>query len=72
MAKFLLNNCFTRFNGTFLLPPGEEAGQEAGRDPAPGPLPGCFTADSREGFHLTYYWFYLQQWPGMPHTLSGL
>ena len=23
------------------------------------PLPFCFTADSREGYHMTYYWFYL-------------
>jgi secretion-regulating guanine nucleotide exchange factor len=25
-------------------------------------LPGCATSDSREGFHLTYYWFYIMDW----------
>ena len=25
-------------------------------------LPGCTTADSREGFHMTYYWFYIFDW----------
>ena len=24
----------------------------------------------REGYHMTYYWFFLYQWPGMPHTLD--
>ena len=26
------------------------------------PLPGCWTAESREGFHMTYYWFYVLDW----------
>ncbi|XP_078599266.1 uncharacterized protein LOC144874681 [Branchiostoma floridae x Branchiostoma japonicum] len=26
------------------------------------PLPGCFTMESREGYHMTYYWFYLLDW----------
>ena len=25
-------------------------------------LPGCATADSREGYHMTYYWFYIIDW----------
>eukprot|EP00052_Salpingoeca_macrocollata_P004496 m.41657 g.41657 ORF g.41657 m.41657 type:complete len:155 (+) comp14254_c0_seq2:3-467(+) len=25
-------------------------------------LPMCFTMDSREGYHMTYYWFYALQW----------
>ena len=25
-------------------------------------LPGCYTSDSREGFHMTYYWFYIIDW----------
>ncbi|XP_013379826.1 uncharacterized protein LOC106151235 isoform X1 [Lingula anatina] len=25
-------------------------------------LPGCFTAESREGYHMTYYWFYIIDW----------
>ena len=25
-------------------------------------LPGCATADSREGYHMTYYWFYIFDW----------
>ena len=29
-------------------------------------LPGCFTADSREGYHMTNYWFYILHW-----SLSG-
>ncbi|XP_062502722.1 uncharacterized protein LOC134179782 [Corticium candelabrum] len=26
------------------------------------PLPGCATAESREGYHMTYYWFYILDW----------
>ena len=25
-------------------------------------LPGCYVTDSREGWHLTYYWFYILEW----------
>jgi secretion-regulating guanine nucleotide exchange factor len=25
-------------------------------------LPGCFVADSREGYHMTYYWFFILDW----------
>lgn len=28
-------------------------------------LPGCATADSREGYHMTYYWFYIIDWTMM-------
>ena len=55
--------CTINFNGTFVLPsPGNEEDKEY-------PLPGCFTGDSREGYHMTYYWFYLYTWPGRPHGL---
>merc|ERR1719336_638818 len=49
--------CVIHTNGTFILPPQPRA------PGVPGPLPGCFTADSREGYHMTYFWFYLYQWP---------
>ena len=26
------------------------------------PLPGCFVADSREGYHMTNYWFHVIDW----------
>ena len=25
-------------------------------------LPGCYVEDSREGAHMTYYWFYIFDW----------
>jgi len=25
-------------------------------------LPGCWVADSREGYHMTYYWFHILDW----------
>ena len=25
-------------------------------------LPGCFVMDSREGYHMTYYWFHILDW----------
>lgn len=25
-------------------------------------LPGCFNAESREGYHMTYYWFNILDW----------
>ena len=25
-------------------------------------LPGCFVMDSREGYHMTYYWFHALDW----------
>ena len=25
-------------------------------------LPGCYIEDSREGFHMTYFWFYVLDW----------
>ena len=31
-------------------------------DPTESLLPGCFVADSREGYHMTYYWFYILDW----------
>ena len=31
-------------------------------DPTESLLPGCFVADSREGYHTTYYWFHILDW----------
>ncbi len=31
-------------------------------DPTESLLPGCFVADSREGYHMTYYWFHILDW----------
>lgn len=28
----------------------------------PAFLPGCFNAESREGYHMTYYWFNILDW----------
>ena len=28
----------------------------------PSLLPGCFNAESREGYHMTYYWFNVLDW----------
>jgi len=25
-------------------------------------LPGCWLGDSREGYHMTYYWFHILDW----------
>ncbi len=33
-------------------------------------LPGCFTADSREGYHMTNYWFYILDWTSAEGTLK--
>ena len=45
--------CDINWNGTYLTP--KAAGMSS-------PLPGCFTMESREGYHMTYYWFYLLDW----------
>merc|ERR1719323_2854089 len=48
--------CNINFNGTFLLPQPLPVARNYLRMP---PLPFCFTMDSREGYHMTYYWFFL-------------
>ena len=30
-------------------------------------LPGCFISDSQEGWHVTYYWFYILEWEILEH-----
>ncbi|KAK7474102.1 hypothetical protein BaRGS_00034631 [Batillaria attramentaria] len=42
--------CQIPWNGSYLDPP------------SPSPLPACFVMDSREGYHMTYYWFRLLEW----------
>jgi hypothetical protein len=50
--------CDIVFSGQYLPPPLVDAG-----DPATASvLPGCFTIDSREGYHMTYYWFHILEW----------
>ncbi|XP_033750899.1 uncharacterized protein LOC117335088 [Pecten maximus] len=47
--------CSIGWNGTYLVP----------RDPTKpnqSLLPGCMTGDSREGYHMTYYWFHILDW----------
>lgn len=57
--------CTIAWNGSYLLPtkPPSSATLES-------LLPGCATGDSREGYHMTYYWFYILDWntnnQGMP------
>eukprot|EP00058_Branchiostoma_floridae_P013211 XP_002598699.1 hypothetical protein BRAFLDRAFT_95815 [Branchiostoma floridae] len=50
--------CQIPWNGTYVSP-------RPNTDPMhDSPLPGCFTMDSREGWYLTAYWFYLLDWGG--------
>ncbi|XP_019615454.1 PREDICTED: uncharacterized protein LOC109463181 isoform X1 [Branchiostoma belcheri] len=52
--------CHIPWNGTYVSPrPGKDARDDS-------PLPGCVTSDSREGWYLTYYWFYLLDWGWAP------
>ncbi|XP_041365353.1 uncharacterized protein LOC121380555 [Gigantopelta aegis] len=46
--------CSIQWNGTYLTP--------GTTDPGESLLPGCFVMDSREGYHMTYYWFHLLDW----------
>ncbi|XP_064604006.1 uncharacterized protein LOC135469314 isoform X2 [Liolophura sinensis] len=46
--------CQIGWNGTYLLPTSD--------DPDHTLLPGCFLSESREGYHMTYFWFYILQW----------
>ncbi|XP_066284276.1 uncharacterized protein [Branchiostoma lanceolatum] len=50
--------CRIPWNGTYVTPlPNTDPLRNS-------PLPGCFTMDSREGYHMTAYWFYLLDWGG--------
>ena len=46
--------CSIPWNGTYLNPTADKMDRS--------PLPSCFTMDSREGYHMTYYWFSLLEW----------
>ncbi|OWF47529.1 uncharacterized protein LOC110454260 [Mizuhopecten yessoensis] len=46
--------CHFNWNGSYLVPTAE--------NPKKSLLPGCFVMDSREGYHMTYYWFHLLDW----------
>nr|XP_022333231.1 uncharacterized protein LOC111130447 [Crassostrea virginica] len=46
--------CKIPFNGTYLIPSAKE--------PEMSLLPHCFVMDSREGYHMTYYWFKIFDW----------
>ncbi|XP_062578551.1 uncharacterized protein LOC134240482 isoform X1 [Saccostrea cucullata] len=46
--------CEIQFNGTYLVPTAKNPGMSL--------LPNCFVMDSREGYHMTYYWFKLFDW----------
>ena len=53
--------CKINFNGTsYVLP--DPMDMESNGLVLKSPLPGCFTGDSREGYHMTYYWFHLLEW----------
>ena len=48
--------CDINWNGSFITPwPTSTVALTS-------PLPGCFTMESREGYHMTAYWFYLLDW----------
>nr|XP_002735976.2 PREDICTED: uncharacterized protein LOC100370662 [Saccoglossus kowalevskii] len=46
--------CRIPWNGTYLTPKTTMANESL--------LPGCFVMDSREGYHMTYYWFHVIDW----------
>lgn len=46
--------CKIPFNGTYLVP--------TAKNPSMSLLPNCFVGDSREGYHMTYYWFKVFDW----------
>ncbi|KAH3836630.1 uncharacterized protein LOC127877663 isoform X1 [Dreissena polymorpha] len=47
--------CSLSWNGTYLVPKPSD-------NSLPDLLPACFTMDSREGYHMTYYWFHILDW----------
>lgn len=48
--------CTISWNGTYKIPTQPPSSSMESL------LPGCFTADSREGYHMTNYWFYILDW----------
>ncbi|KAL4227944.1 hypothetical protein ACF0H5_013383 [Mactra antiquata] len=46
--------CDLSWNGTYLIPKKYGANVDL--------LPSCFTMDSREGYHMTSYWFHILEW----------
>lgn len=52
--------CDISWNGTYLVPK-KPTNESTGR-PDADLLPSCFIMDSREGYHMTYYWFHLLEW----------
>ncbi|KAJ8304678.1 hypothetical protein KUTeg_018261 [Tegillarca granosa] len=46
--------CTIPWNGTYLVPTPKKMDLSL--------LPGCSIKDSREGYHVTYYWFYILEW----------
>jgi len=50
--------CDISWNGTYLVPTHPDDSWNPNTDL----LPGCATGDSREGYHMTYYWFHLLDW----------
>jgi len=50
--------CDINWNGSYITPWPIQSEQIV----LTSPLPGCFTMESREGYHMTSYWFYLLDW----------
>lgn len=47
-------SCIISWDGSYLDP--------TTTDPRESPLPSCWTRESREGYHMTYFWFRLLEW----------
>ncbi|XP_064603874.1 uncharacterized protein LOC135469224 [Liolophura sinensis] len=47
-------SCHIGWNATYFVPTSDDITHSL--------LPGCFVMDSREGYHMTYYWFYILEW----------
>ncbi len=47
-------SCKIQWNYSYLEPTSEDSNRSL--------LPGCFNAESREGYHMTYYWFHILDW----------
>ncbi|XP_062578552.1 uncharacterized protein LOC134240482 isoform X2 [Saccostrea cucullata] len=46
--------CKIPFTGSYLVPKADDREMSL--------LPNCMTGDSREGYHMTYYWFKIFDW----------
>ncbi len=53
--------CSINWNGTYLAPK-KMSWQVMQNFGLTSPLPSCYVEDSREGYHMTYYWFHLLEW----------